>query len=86
MFNSIVNDERIKGFQFAQQPERIERLSATEVRFTGDGVQHMLSRLNGSWACSCRSFGRIASSGYPVAYCAHVIAVEKLVDGNGVAA
>ena len=78
MFYDLVIDERIKGFAYALEPDRLKRLSERQVEFNGRHETHIL-HLNGcGWECDCAKYGLIARGGC-TPYCAHVIAAEKLL-------
>ena len=80
MYYDVTIDERVKGIQYAQQPEFVQIVNKTEVRFVGSHVPHTLIRTAQGWECDCDKFNLIANSNYPSPYCAHVIAVERFIE------
>lgn len=78
-YYDTVLDERIKGFQYAQQPGLVHMVNDVEAHFLGGHVPHTLLRTNSGWRCDCAKYNLIANSDYPSPYCAHVIAVERFV-------
>jgi hypothetical protein len=78
-YYDTVIDERVKGFQYAQQPGLVTMINETEARFVGSYVPHTLLYTSTGWKCDCDKYQLIANSDYPSPYCAHVIAVERFV-------
>lgn len=61
-----------KARRYAQQPERIA-VQALEAAFHGEHDAYHLALDGADWACSCHSF-------QPFGICAHVMAVQRLLE------
>ncbi len=78
-YYDATSDERIKGFHYAEQPECVQLVNDTEAHFIGSYIPHKLLKTDTGWKCDCDKYALMANSNYPSAFCAHVIAVEKVL-------
>ena len=78
MYYDTVIDERVKGFQYAQQPDRLQHINENAVSFLGNHSLHTLCRTESGWKCNCNKYQLVAGCNYEPPFCAHVIAVERL--------
>ncbi len=81
MFNDYIIDERIRGFRYArEQPERIQFVHLKMALFHNDHEVHKLEKKEERWYCDCYHFYMMQQQEYPVPFCSHVIAVEKVLE------
>lgn len=79
MYYSTMYDERIQGFHYASEPDRLQQVSEDRVRFTGRHSIHTLTHTDEHWQCDCASYQRRDAAHCEPLFCAHVIAVERLL-------
>jgi hypothetical protein len=71
-------DERIKGFTYAHQSERLISLKHREVIFAGKEHLHTLVNIEGTWHCDCAAYAEsYKTSKKP--WCRHTIALERIL-------
>lgn len=78
MFTDALIDERIKGFEYARESERVTVIDEQQIWFNGRHAIHMLVQIDSEWTCDCAKFALMARPGL-VPFCAHIIAVERVL-------
>ncbi|HLF29017.1 MAG TPA: hypothetical protein VJG32_22040 [Anaerolineae bacterium] len=69
-------EERIKGFEYATQPDRLAVLSTGDMAFCGNHRLHILTPSANGWACNCETYWRFLLLG---GWCRHTVAVERIL-------
>lgn len=80
-FYSDLQDERIKGFNYATEPDRILVIGHDVVKFRGHQQQYLLRHVESEWICNCTRFQEIRSAGY-APFCRHVIGTERILEAQ----
>jgi len=69
-------EERIKGFAYAAQPERLTILDNGYLVFSGHHRDHLLALTADGWTCDCETFWRFLPLG---GWCRHILATQHIL-------
>jgi len=69
-------EERIKGWEYATQPERLAIQNNGTLRFCGNHRFHTLTLSVDGWTCDCEAFRRFLSLG---GWCRHTLAAGRIL-------
>ncbi len=72
-------EERIKGFDYAKEPQRLCLNVANQATFEGRHKIHILSHVNDVWTCKCFAYQSLKVLPGN-SWCRHTIAVERILN------
>jgi hypothetical protein len=72
-------EERIKGFAYAKEPQRLYLVTANQAIFEGRHEMHILLYVNGVWTCDCAAYESLKALPGD-SWCRHTIAVERILE------
>lgn len=72
------NEERIKGFVYAHEPDRVILFGQNRAPFRGRNGVYTLKFVSGEWECNCEMWGWLPHGDGP-RWCRHTIALERLL-------
>jgi hypothetical protein len=71
-------EERIKGFAYATEPQRLLLVAEDQAIFEGGHESHILLCVDGTWTCDCKAYA--ASCRLPGGdWCRHTVALERIL-------
>ena len=69
-------EERIKGFIYAAQPDRLTIENGGNLIFQGNHRPHLIMPTANGWICDCETFWRFLPLG---GWCRHMWAAERIL-------
>jgi hypothetical protein len=72
------NEERIKGFIYSHEPDRVILFGQNRATFRGRNGVYALKFVSDEWECNCNMWGRLPHSDGPC-WCRHTLALERML-------